>query len=71
MKKSIALKGMAYEGYVVFEWPKLWDPSLPEPETILPRASEYLRAQLSAKQAILSAYKGDKRPPRFVERGAP
>ena len=64
------LKGMAYEGYLMFEWPKLWDSSLGEPEKILPGVSEFLRARLSAKQAVLSAYKGDKRPPKFVERAA-
>jgi len=59
------LKGVVYRGYLMFEWPLLWDPSLTPPETILPPTAKFLQERIEAKQEILSAYKGDKRPPRF------
>lgn len=59
------LKGLAYRGYLTFEWPRLWDSSLPEPDDVLPKVISYLKEQLDAKQNILSAYKGDKNPTRF------
>ncbi len=64
------LKGIAYDGYLIFEWPKLWVGSLPAPEQILPAAAKFLKARLSEKQPILSAYKGDKNAPRFASRTA-
>jgi sugar phosphate isomerase/epimerase len=62
------LKGLVYEGYLVFEWPKTTDESLPEPEEALPEAAEFLRKQVEAEQEVLSAYKGDKRPAKFASR---
>lgn len=59
------LRGLAYSGYVIFEWPKLWMPHLPDPAAALPEAAKFLRAALSAKQPVLSAYKGDKNAPKF------
>ncbi|MGB0717484.1 MAG: sugar phosphate isomerase/epimerase family protein [Phycisphaerae bacterium] len=59
------LKGLAYSGYLTFEWPKLWDASLPEPDVVLPQIAAYLKEQIAAKQNILSAYKGDKNPTKF------
>lgn len=59
------LRGIAYRGYLVFDWPKLWIPSLPEPSSVLPAAAAFLRECVSAKQSILSAYKGDKNAPRM------
>lgn len=64
------LRGMAYGGYLMFEWPKLWMESLPPAEQILPQVAEFLRARLADKQAILSAYKGDKNAPKYVTRAA-
>jgi sugar phosphate isomerase/epimerase len=64
------LKGMVYDRYLVFEWPKLWVESLPEPEAALPEVVKFLRECVEAKQAVLSAYKGDKRPPKFTSRPA-
>ena len=60
------LKGMAYDRYLMFEWPKLWDASLPAPETILPGVAKFLRERIDAKQNVLTAYKGDKYPTRFA-----
>jgi len=60
------LKGIRYDGYLVFEWPRLWVDSLPDPASAFPLVANYLRARLDAKQPILTAYKGDKNAPRFA-----
>jgi len=62
------LKGVAYDRYLIFEWPKLWMESLPEPEAVLPESAKFLRERINAKQPVLSAYKGDKNAPRIVVR---
>ncbi len=62
------LRGLIYDGYLVFEWPKAWISSLPGPEVVLPAAAKHLRACIDHKQEILSAYKGDKNPTRFPTR---
>jgi hypothetical protein len=60
------LKGIGYGGYLMYEWPKLWVEGLAGPEAALPKAAEFLKAALAAKQPILSAYKGDKNAPKFA-----
>ncbi len=60
------LRGMAYEGYLMFEWPKLFVESLAAPDVILPKVSAFLRERLDYKQPILSAYKGDKNAPKLA-----
>ncbi len=62
------LKGLLYDRYLMFEWPKLWDASLPAPETALPAVAKFLREQVDAEQKVLTAYKSDKRPPKFAPR---
>ncbi len=62
------LKGLLYDGYLIFEWPKLWINSLPAPEAVLPAAAKFLRDCVDARQSILSAYKGDKNAPRMATR---
>lgn len=64
------LRGIAYDRYVIFEWPKLWDNSLTAPETALPAAVKFLRERVEEKQAVLSAYKGDKCAPNYAARAA-
>lgn len=64
------LKGQIYDRYVMFEWPKMWVPNLDEPEAALPAAAKYLTDCINAKQAILSAYKGDRNAPKFTRRDA-
>ncbi len=59
------LRGIAFRDYLIFEWPKLWEKSLPGPEVALPDVKRFLRECVDAKQAILTAYKGDKNPTRF------
>lgn len=64
------LKGLLFDGYLMFEWPKLWIPALAAPETALPRTAAFLKEAIEAKQPILSAYKGDKNAPKFASRSA-
>lgn len=64
------LRGVGHEGWLVFEWPKAWIPDLPEPSAALPAVAQFLKAELSKKQAVLSAYKGDKNPAKFASRGS-
>ncbi|MHC4698772.1 MAG: sugar phosphate isomerase/epimerase family protein [Planctomycetota bacterium] len=64
------LRGLLYDGYLIFEWPKLWVDSLPPPDNVLPDAAKFLRECVDARQNILSAYKGDKNAPRMVSRNA-
>jgi len=60
------LRGLAYDRYLVFEWPKLWQESLPNAASTLPQVATWLKEQISAKQNILSAYKADKNKPKFA-----
>ncbi len=62
------LRGVAFDGFVVFEWPKLWVESLAGPETVLPDAAKYLREKIQEPQPVLTAYKGDKNAPRMARR---
>jgi len=59
------LRGVIYAGYLMFEWPKLWDPALADADAVLPEAVRYLKERLSAKQSILTAYKNDPKPAKF------
>lgn len=59
------LKGMMYDGYLMFEWPKLWMESLPEAEAVLPHVASWLRERIDYKQKVLTAYKNDKNAPRL------
>jgi sugar phosphate isomerase/epimerase len=70
-KQIELLKGINYQGYLVFEWPKLWVDALAGPDIALPKAAEFLKAALAAKQPILSAYKGDKNAPKFATAPVP
>ncbi len=59
------LRGIGFGGYLMCEWPKAWVDSLPSPEAALPQAAAFLQSRVAEKQAILSAYKGDKNAPRY------
>lgn len=63
------LRGIGYDGYLVFEWPKLWMASLAAPEQALPAAIARLNALLSRLESAkeLTAYKGDKNAPRYAK----
>jgi len=58
------LKGIAYTGYLVVDWPKLWVPSLADADKVLPAAAKYLKPLIDEKPVVMSAYKGDKNAPR-------
>jgi sugar phosphate isomerase/epimerase len=58
------LKGIGYRGYLVFEWPKLWNTSLADGDKVLGPAAKYLKQLLDEKPVALTAYKGDKYAPR-------
>jgi sugar phosphate isomerase/epimerase len=64
-KQIEILRGLVYQGYLVFEWPKLWIESLPPADVVLPEAAAYLKQRLAAQQSVLSAYKGDKNAPKY------
>lgn len=64
------LRGIGYWGYLVYDWPKLWVPSLQDADRALPAASAFLQPLLDEAPVVLTAYKGDKRPPRLPEIGA-
>lgn len=66
VKKQIEiLKGLVYRGYLMYEWPKMWVETLAGPEVALPKAAEFLKTAIAAKQPVLSAYKGDKNAPKY------
>lgn len=65
------LKGLTYDRYLVFESPGLSVESAqggPAPEAALLEVAKFLRQCIAAEQAVLSAYKGDKRPAKFASR---
>ena len=59
------LRGVFFDGPLVFHWPKAVEPSLPEPEEVLPKVISYLRQRLDEKQELLTAYKKDKHAPNY------
>ncbi|MCG3129044.1 MAG: hypothetical protein CHACPFDD_03953 [Phycisphaerae bacterium] len=65
------LRGIAFDGWLSVEWPRMWQTSLAPAETALPAAAKFLRSELARAPVVLSAYKGDKNAPRFAGRGAP
>lgn len=58
------LKGVGYRGHLVFEWPKLWTPSLADADKALPAAAKFFQSMIDEKPVTLTAYKGDKFAPR-------
>ena len=59
------LRGVFFDGAFVFHWPKALDPSLPEPDEVLPKVVAHLRARIDEKQEPLAAYKKDKHAPNY------
>ena len=58
------LKGIGYRGYLVLDWPKLWNPALGDADKVFPAAAKYLQGLLNEKPLVMTAYKGDKFAPR-------
>ncbi|HOB76800.1 MAG TPA: sugar phosphate isomerase/epimerase family protein [Phycisphaerae bacterium] len=61
------LRGVGYEGYLIFDWPRQRVASLAGPEQALPAALAQMKALLEKLESVkeLSAYKGDKNAPRY------
>jgi sugar phosphate isomerase/epimerase len=59
------LRGVGYRGFLVFEWPGASLKGGPDAEQVLSQARAFAAGLIEARQAVLSAYKGDKRPVRF------
>ncbi len=64
------LKGIAYRGYLCFDWPKLWNPTLAAPDRAFPVAAKYLRQLVDEKPVALTAYKSDKHAPKLDDEPA-
>jgi len=64
------LKGLLYDRYIVFEWPKTRVESLPSPDSSLPSVAKFLRERIEEQQPVLAAYKDDKNAPRLASRAA-
>ena len=62
------LRGVIYDRYLMFEWPRMWVNSLPEPQAVLPGVAKFLRQHVDARQPVLTAYKGDKHAPKMASR---
>jgi len=58
------LKGIAFRGHLVFDWPKTRNTMLADPDEALPAAAQYLRGLLDEETIPLTAYKTDKYKPR-------
>ncbi len=65
------LTGITFQGYLMLDWPKLWDDSLMDADAYLPSSIQYLRDLLQVERKPLSAYKGDKNPVKFADRSPP
>ncbi|MCK6455180.1 MAG: sugar phosphate isomerase/epimerase [Phycisphaerae bacterium] len=60
------LRGIAFDGYLMLDWPKLWNPSLADAERVFPQYRATLTELLNQKPVVLTAYKGDKNAPKFA-----
>lgn len=71
LARLVALvRGIGYDGYVVFDQPARQGLPSPPVETVLPAAAAFLKTQFEARGEVLAAYKGDKTAPRFAPRPA-
>jgi sugar phosphate isomerase/epimerase len=59
------LRGVFFDGPLVFHWPKASEPSLPDPDECLPGVLAWLRERIDEKSDPLSAYKRDKHAPNY------
>jgi sugar phosphate isomerase/epimerase len=62
------LRGVGYDGYLVFEWPKASTDALSTADVVLPQVAKFLTERLNEEQSVLSAYKGDKYAPKMASR---
>jgi len=59
------LRGLLFDGLLMFHWPKALESALPEPDEVLPKVIAYLRERISERQEPLSAYRKDKYVPNY------
>lgn len=59
------VKGLCFGGYLMVDWPKLWNPKLADPEKAFADAAKTLKTLLSSKPVELTAYRNDKNAPRY------
>ena len=62
------LRGLTFDGYLVWNRPSLTWHEWPSPVGVFPSIVSFLKQQIEARDEPLAAYKGDKRPTKFVER---
>ena len=62
------LAGVAYQGYLMFQWSQRQTPTSAEPNEVLPAVLANMKTILDAfaNEPDLSAYKGDKNPAKFA-----
>src|SRR4029079_1093960 len=67
-KFLLLLRGVTYDGYLIFDWPKLWVPGVADPEKAFPSALTKLKTLLTKIESVkeLTAYKGDKNLPKYA-----
>jgi sugar phosphate isomerase/epimerase len=56
------LRGIIYQGFLMFDWPRALMPGLPDAEHALPAAHARMREWIDTTTDVLTAYKGDKNP---------
>ena len=56
------LRGILYDGYLMFDWPWVTTSDLPALEQALPKVQATLREWIEAESPVLTAYKDDKKP---------
>ena len=64
------LKGIGYDGYLCLDWPKLWQPTLAEPDQALQATAAALQPMIDEQPLTLSAYKNDKFAPKMKAEAA-
>ncbi|MCO6435617.1 MAG: sugar phosphate isomerase/epimerase [Phycisphaerae bacterium] len=65
-KQVDLLRGVAYEGFLVYDTPAKAIDALGGADQVLPQAASFLRERIGFQHAVLSAYKGDKNAPKLA-----
>jgi sugar phosphate isomerase/epimerase len=67
-KFLMLLRGVTYDGYLIFDWPKLWVSGVADPEKAFPSALTKIKGLLTKFDGVkeLTAYKGDKNAPKLA-----
>ena len=62
------LRGIAYTGYLMFDWPQALLAGPGEPDQVLSQFANLMHDLLNVEPEVLTAYKGDKHPAKFASR---